>query len=112
MPIHTNGMKAEHLIPLLEPLLHTLSGVEDRPGNRHAMRNIRLFCTRPMKFEKGAKRGAVNDTEWLRERKQASKPTWLSRCQGWVVMQPILHPSTYLVMRDNELDDVVEKPLS
>jgi len=73
MPIHVNGMKAEHLILLLDPLLHTLSGGEDRLGDRRAMRDICLFCTRPLKFEKGAKRGPVDNTEWLKERKKEGK---------------------------------------
>ena len=65
-------------MPLLDPLLHTLSGVEDRPGNRLAMWYSRLFCGWPLKLEKGAKIWLVGDTEWLKD-----KPTWLSLGQGW-----------------------------
>jgi hypothetical protein len=72
-------MKAGHLIPLLDPLLHALSGVVYRLGNRHAMRHIRLLCSWSLKFEKGAKRWPVNDIEWLK----TSKLTWLSLGQGW-----------------------------
>ena len=67
MSIHPNGTTTEHLIPLLDPLFHTLSGVEDRPGNRRAMWYSRLFCSWPLKLEKGAKRWSVDDTEWLKQ---------------------------------------------
>jgi hypothetical protein len=62
-------MKAEHLISLLDPLFHTLSGGECRLSNHRAMRYICLFCTWPMKFEKSAKNWLVNDAEWLKETK-------------------------------------------